>query len=155
MTLDEMTLDKMTLDKITLDQTSFDQMTLDLMILNQIALDWTTLDQIALNHLAEKHLKLSAYYFWGKSGGAKDFLKYPNLRGGIAGFVSLCKSRNFLLWFKALHINLPLSNKWQWWWNWHHKYIKTLWENFPYLTIFITSGRQNMKKMVYKWWTDM
>jgi hypothetical protein len=105
-TSDQIPSNQITLDQITLDQTSFDQMTLDLMILNQIALDWTTLDQIALNHLAEKHLKLSAYYFWGKSGGAKDFLKYPNLRGGIAGFVSLCKSQNFLLWFKALHTYL-------------------------------------------------
>ncbi len=87
----------------------FDQMTPDQMILNQIASDWMTLDQIALSHLAEKHLKLSVYCFWGKSGGAKIFLKYPNLRGGIAGFVSLCKSQNFLLWFRALHINLPLS----------------------------------------------
>jgi hypothetical protein len=72
-------------------------MTLDQMTLNQIALDQTTLDQIALDHLAENISNSRAYCFWGKSGGAKEFLKYPNLQGGIAGFVSLCKSRNFLL----------------------------------------------------------
>jgi len=27
---------------------------------------------------------------------------------------------------KALHINRPLSKKWQRWWEWCYKYIKTL-----------------------------
>jgi hypothetical protein len=72
-------------------------MTLDQMTLNQIAFDQTILDQIAFDHLAENISNSPAYCFWGKSGGAKEFLKYPNLWGDFAGFVSFCKSRNFLL----------------------------------------------------------
>ncbi len=105
-TSDQIPSDQITLDQITLDQTTFDQMTLDQMTLNQIILNWTILDQIAFDNLAENISNSLAYCFWGKSGGAKEFLKYSNLRGKIllfAGFASLCKSQNFLLWLKALH----------------------------------------------------
>ncbi len=88
--------------QITLDQTTSDQMTLDQMIPQPNSIrpndTWPNNTQPSGRKPSQ-----TFFLFWSKSGGAKSFLECYNLRGRVAGFASLCKSRNFLLWLKALH----------------------------------------------------